>query len=212
MLISDIKRLARLSLRGNWKKTVLLTLMSILVTAAIESLFSGGSEDVNFISTLILVPFTIAVSYYFLEMYRNEYPKIKRTFTIYKDWKYSLKLVGTSILIWIFTFLWFLLLIIPGIIKGIAYSQTYFILKDNPNLSPLEAITESRIRMNGLKWKFFLLYLSFIGWAILCIFTLGIGLLWLIPYITTSLAAFYQELIHLPYEPKEEDFEISDNN
>ncbi|WP_332892325.1 DUF975 family protein [Lottiidibacillus patelloidae] len=145
-------------------------------------------------------------------MYRNEYPKIERVFTIYKDWNYSLKIVATSIFVWIFTFLWFLLLIIPGIIKGIAYSQTYFILKDNPDLMPLEAITESRKRMNGLKWKFFLLNLSFIGWGILCIFTLGIGLLWLIPYITTSLAAFYQELIYLPHEPKEENSEMLDNS
>jgi uncharacterized membrane protein len=215
MRISEIKRLARLSLKGNWKRAILLTFITIIVTPAVDKLLSGGLETTDFasiVSPLILIPFTVAVSYYFLEMYRSEDPKIKRVFVIYKQWKFSLKLIGTSILMWIFIVLWSLLLFIPGIIKGLAYSQTFFILKDNPGLSPLEAITESRIRMNGLKWKFFLLNLSFIGWIILCIPTFGIGYLWLIPYITKSLAAFYQELIHLPYEPKEENFEISDNN
>jgi uncharacterized membrane protein len=68
-------------------------------------------------------------------------------------------------------------------------------LKDHPEYTVLEAITESRKRMKGLKWKYFLMHLSFIGWGILCMFTLGIGLLWLIPYAGTTMAAFYNELI-----------------
>jgi uncharacterized membrane protein len=215
MRISEIKRLARLSLKGNWKRAILLTIITIIVTPAVDKLLSGGIETTIFasvVSPLIIIPFTVAVSYFYIELYRNENPQMQRIFMIYKEWKFSLKLIGTTIIMWIFIVLWSLLLFIPGIIKGLAYSQTSFILKDNPDLSPLEAITESRKRMHGLKWKFFLLNLSFIGWMILCIPTLGIGYLWLIPYITSSLAAFYQELIHLPYEPKEENFEISDNN
>ena len=102
-------------------------------------------------------------------------------FTIYADWKTSLKLIGTSIVVSIFVFLWTLLLIIPGIIKSISYSQTFFVLKDHPEYSITEAITESKKIMQGYKWKYFLLNLSFIGWGILSLFTLGIGLLWLNP-------------------------------
>lgn len=69
------------------------------------------------------------------------------------------------------------------------------LLKDHPEYSVFEAITESRRRMKGYKGKYFLLNLSFIGWGILCLFTLGIGFLWLAPYIYTSNATFYQNLI-----------------
>src|SRR5690606_11316295 len=105
------------------------------------------------------------------------------------------RIILLGFLIGIFTFLWSLLLVIPGIIKSLSYSQAYFIIKDHPEMSVLDAITESRHRMNGYKWKYFLLNLSFIGWGILSILTLGIGLLWLVPYITASYAAFYNDLI-----------------
>ncbi|MFD6442849.1 DUF975 family protein, partial [Peribacillus sp. NPDC060186] len=59
-------------------------------------------------------------------------------------------------------------------------------------------------RMKGLKWKYFLMHLSFIGWGILCLFTLGIGLLWLAPYAGTTMAAFYNELI-VPQDDSDND-------
>jgi len=95
----------------------------------------------------------------------------------------------------IFLFLWFLLLFVPGVIKSIAYSQTFYLLKDHPEYSTFEAITESRKRMVGLKWKYFLLCLSFIGWGLLSIITFGIGLLWLMPYMSTTFSAFYDNHI-----------------
>jgi uncharacterized membrane protein len=86
-------------------------------------------------------------------------------------------------------------LIVPGIIKSFSYSQVYFILKDTPTISANEAITQSRKLMFGYKWKYFLLLLSFIGWGILSVITLGIGFIWLVPYMTASLAAFYDQLV-----------------
>lgn len=79
----------------------------------------------------------------------------------------------------------------PGIIKAIAYSQTFYLLKDHPEMGILEAITESRKRMDALKGKYFLMVLSFIGWAKLSAITLGIGYLFLFPYFYTTLCAFY---------------------
>ncbi|WP_371261515.1 DUF975 family protein [Bacillus sp. MUM 116] len=212
--ISEIKRQAKLSLKGKWGLGVLLTfivfLLNLLLPTVIEMIMSGGPAEwinqentpagANIVSTIIsiaLIPFTIGVYWFYLAIVRGNNPEISYAFSIYKNGKTSFKMIGVSILQGIFVFLWSLLLLIPGIIKSIAYSQTYFLLRDHPEYSVLEAITESRRRMNGYKWKYFLLGLSFIGWGILCLFTLGIGFLWLVPYVSTALAAFYNEIIDI---------------
>ena len=94
-----------------------------------------------------------------------------------------------------------ILLIIVLIVIGIClqiflnrYALSHFILLDNPLLGSYDAITESVTMMKGYKLKLFLLNLSFIGWGLLCIPTFGIGLLWLLPYIYTSIATFYEEI------------------
>ncbi|TDK60980.1 DUF975 family protein [Bacillus salipaludis] len=212
--ISEIKRQAKLSLKGKWGLGVLLTfvlfLLNFLLPTLVEMMMSGGpaewikQEDTSpggsFVSTLItiaLIPFTVGVYWFYLSLVRLKNPEISYAFSIYKDGKTSFKMIGVSILQGLFVFLWSLLLFIPGIIKSIAYSQTYYLLRDHPEYSVLEAITESRRRMNGYKWKYFLLGLSFIGWGILCLFTLGIGFLWLVPYVSTAMAAFYNEIIDI---------------
>ena len=70
-----------------------------------------------------------------------------------------------GILTMIFTFLWSLLFIIPGIIKAYAYSMTTYILADNPNMKAMDALRESERMMQGHKWELFCLHLSYIGWV-----------------------------------------------
>ena len=94
----------------------------------------------------------------------------------------------------IFTFLWSLLLVIPGIIKSYSYSMAGFIMSENPEMSAKEAMEVSMRMMKGNKWRLFCLQLSFIGWGILCVFTVGIGYLWLNPYMNAATAAFYDEI------------------
>lgn len=94
----------------------------------------------------------------------------------------------------LFITLWSFLFIIPGIIKSFSYAMTPYILEEHPELSAYDAIQRSRKMMKGHKFDLFYLYLTFIGWFILCIFTAGIGYLWLIPYVETTRAAFYQDL------------------
>ena len=94
----------------------------------------------------------------------------------------------------LFIALWTLLFIIPGIVKMFSYAMTPFILEENPDLTANEAIDRSRAMMKGHKFDLFWLILSFIGWGILCVFTLGIGTLWLTPYMQTSIAAFYEDV------------------
>ena len=102
--------------------------------------------------------------------------------------------LGLSLLYMIFVFLWALLLYIPGIIKALAYMMSPYILKDHPELSPNQALNLSIKMMKGHKFDLFCLMLSFLGWSFLAIFTLGIGYLWLAPYMSTTLAAFYQDV------------------
>ncbi|MDA3931506.1 MAG: DUF975 family protein, partial [Tenericutes bacterium] len=100
----------------------------------------------------------------------------------------------TYILRSIFVFLWTLLLIIPGIIKSFSYAMTFYILADNPDLEPTEAIRQSQEMMSGNKWRLFKLYFSFIGWYILAALTFGIGYIFLEPYVQMSVANFYEDL------------------
>lgn len=212
MTLSSLRRGAREALKGKWGNSVFLMLVyvfvAIIVPAGVEVVLSGGWETwlvqenvptsasiVSMIISFALLPFSVMMYWVFLDAYRNEPVRISPMFTVYQNGKLSLKLIVTSILFGVFVFLWSLLLIIPGIIKTLSYSQAFFLLKDHPEYGALQAISESKKRMRGYKGKLFLLYLSFIGWGLLSFITFGIGFLWLVPYVYTSLAAFYDQFI-----------------
>ena len=111
----------------------------------------------------------------------------------------------------IYTILWTLLLIIPGIYASYGYTMTPYILLENPNMTANEAIKASKELMHGNRWRLFCLEISFIGWSLLAaLFTCGIGYLWLVPYMEASFAAFYREIKAEKYgreESKEETYE-----
>lgn len=96
-----------------------------------------------------------------------------------------------TIMIGIFTFLWSLLFIIPGIIKAFSYSMAYYIKADHPDYDWRRCINESKELMRGYKGAYFVLQLSFIGWYFVCLFTFGLGYLWLAPYQQCTNANFY---------------------
>lgn len=85
--------------------------------------------------------------------------------------------------------------IIWAIPKSYLYKLALYIINDNPDMFAKEAVEKSADIMNGHRWEFFCLQLSFIGWAFLACFTFGIGMLWLLPYIQVSTVAFYDNLI-----------------
>lgn len=104
-------------------------------------------------------------------------------------------IVLTSLLVDVYTFLWTLLFFIPGIIKSYSYMLVPYILAEDPNISPNEAITKSRQMMDGNKMDAFILDLSFIGWAILAVVTCGIvGIFFTDPYILQTKAEMYQAI------------------
>lgn len=111
----------------------------------------------------------------------------------FADGRYWHNVLG-MFLVALFTALWTLLFIVPGIIKSYAYALTPYILIDNPELSPNEARLKSIEMMRGRKGKMFGLDLSFLGWFLLGILSLGIGFIWISPYFRTTKAAFYSDL------------------
>jgi len=97
----------------------------------------------------------------------------------------------------IFIFLWTLLFIIPGIIAAYSYSMAPYLMAKDPSLSPTAAIRMSKELMRGKKMELFILQLSFIGWSFLCLFTCGIGYIFLAPYTQTAEAAFALDCLGL---------------
>ena len=94
----------------------------------------------------------------------------------------------------LYVFFWSLLFVFPGIVKSFSYAMTPFLLAEYPELTANQAITLSRKIMNGHKLDLFFLSLTFIGWSLLNVLTLGIGSLWLNPYMNATWAAFYRQL------------------
>lgn len=124
-------------------------------------------------------------------------------FAYFSDWKTT---AAARFLQSIYILLWSLLFIIPGIIASYSYAMTEYILAENPELSASEAISRSKQMMDGNKWRLFCLQFSFIGWNILCAFTLGIGNLWLTPYKQAATAAFYREVSGTECNPYEHEW------
>ncbi len=108
--------------------------------------------------------------------------------------QYLLKAFALSLLITIKTMLWSCLFVIPGIVASYRYAMAPYLMAENPDIGIMEAIEESKVMMNGYKGDLFYLHLSFFGWALLSVFTLGIGTLWLNPYMRVTEAEFYLEL------------------
>jgi len=178
----ELKKLAKSQLHGSWLAAVGFVLVYCLLI---------GLSGAAVVGPLVLSgPLTVGFTGYFLRKARGENAELGNLFDGFQVFAASFLV---NLLIGIFTALWTLLFIIPGIVKSLSYSMSFFILRDNPKISATEAITASRKMMKGYKWKLFRLYFSFIGWGILCILSFGIGFLWLVPYISLTLANFYEE-------------------
>jgi len=187
---SQLKLSAREQLKGNWGTAILLCLIFSIICGLPGPIMTNINPYIGqILGILITGPLTLGLSKCFLKLIRHEPFMFENLFDGFKNFSTSLI---AQILTVIFVFLWSLLLIIPGIIASYRYSMVFYILSDNPETSAMEALNSSKEMMLGSKWKLFCLHLSFIGWGILGLFTLGIGYLWLTPYIYCSTANFYE--------------------
>ena len=176
------------ALKGKWGITIGSLFIAVCIQAAAQyipvlGLFSGW----------LLFPLTAGCMLFMLRVIRNEQPL--EVGIIFNPFSQYLRYVWANIRMGIFIFLWMLLLIIPGIIAGIRYSMTVYIMLDNPQYTAKEAMTESSAVMYGHKWQFFgysLLFSLIFFFGTLC--TLGIGLFWLIPWSASFMASFYDSV------------------
>ena len=181
---SELRAEARVALTDKWVMGAVTTLVFGAVSGAASYIPVVGS-------ILVALPMMYGYAIVMLSVMRGGEMNIGGLFDGFNDFG---RIVGNKLLQAIYTFLWMLLLVIPGIIKSYSYAMTDFILKDEPLLANNAAIEKSMAMMDGNKMKLFLLDLSFIGWAILCLFTFGIGFLFLQPYVQSAHAAFYEDL------------------
>ncbi len=188
-----LMRAARESLKGKWGLAILTFFIYTLITAAPGSVESHGSF-LTLSSMLILIiggPLALGAAIFSLSLSRGKEARLEQLFQGFNNFSTSLI---AYLLILLYVLLWALLLIVPGIIAALGYSMTFYILADDPLVKPQDALRKSKSMMDGFKLKLFYLCLRFFLLALLCILTLGIGFLWLIPYVHVTMATFYDDL------------------
>ena len=188
---------------GNAKASLELAGQPIFTTGGtlnsdIGAFLAGGAIYLMIVAIIMWIALfvlgsIIGVGYrkYNLNLVDRQEAGFDNLFAYFLYWKNAFK---TKLLKTIYEILWTMLFIIPGIIASYSYAMTDYILAENPELTAKEAIEKSKDMMEGNRWRLFCLEISFIGWRILSVLTLGIGGLWLVPYMEASVAAFYREI------------------
>jgi uncharacterized membrane protein len=187
----ELMRMARASLSGRWP----LAIGTFLVYTLITSSF-GAMRQAGVIGLLIGGPLALGAAMFSLNISRGRDARLEQLFDGFKFFSKSLV---TYLLMLLYVILWMLLLIIPGIIAALSYSMSFYILADDQSLRPQEVLELSKKMMYGYKWKLFGLCMLFLLLALLCILTLGIGFLWLIPYANVTMAKFYEDIKDKPF-------------
>ncbi|MBO6082350.1 MAG: DUF975 family protein [Bacteroidales bacterium] len=183
---SEYKTAARTALRDHWGMAAVTALIYGVLTG-----FCHGFPALGFF--LIALPLSVGFAGTFRRLLTNgDSELVDNLFEIsIKDYLHTM---ATMALRSIYIFLWTLLLIVPGIIKSLSYAMVPYLVKDRPELSADQTIDLSVQMMEGHKSELFGLYLSFFGWFVLCLLTCGIGFIFLKPYVSTSVADFYEDL------------------
>jgi uncharacterized membrane protein len=202
---AQLRAQARESLSGNWTSAVLHFLLFYVIMFVI-----GLLQYIPIFGWLASIVVSGALTYglfnFYLLISRREQPTTEFLFSGFgRFWKTLL----LHLLMGIFVFLWTLLLFVPGIIAYFRYSQAYYILRDNPEISPMEAIRRSKAMMVGNKGRLFVLLLTFLGWSLLALLTCGIGFLWVAPYLYTAMGHFHNDLLYrnMPIPPPPSPYE-----
>ena len=221
MILSKFRATAREKLSGKWGKAACITLAYMFITFIIniiqnrlpDSLKLTFSLAVNLYNGKETNPFDFFTLGFtnFVKAWKialNIFIKLIIPFIVCMLVIFLIIGIGTAtffsstLLANKTTFLTLIIIAIIAYIASIIWlaTQTYYysfsnvIAIENPEITPIVAVNESKKLMKGNRCKLFLLQLSFIGWAILAILTFGIGMLWLMPYIEFANIAFYKHL------------------
>lgn len=215
MIYSDIRARARENLRNHWGVSVTAAFVAAIFgallsnsgfnleireetmyrlpesIAAVLSLMLSAVSTLSFLHLILGGVVQLGYTRFLLNQHDGQEYEVRDLFSQFE--RFSVGFLQLF-LRQLFTILWGLLFIIPGIVKSYSYAMTPFILTDHPELTAKQAIRRSQELMDGHKGELFMLGLTFIGWELLSALTLGIGALWLNPYKNAAYAAFYREL------------------
>ena len=185
---AELKEMAKQQIKGN----IGMLFVIALIIGAISGV-AGAFPPLALVVSIIVTPaFSISIIRVYQELARGgKKPEAKDAFAGFDDFWTGFKAL---FLVGLFTFLWSLLFVIPGIIKSFSYSQTMMIVAENKGISAREAINRSKAMMDGRKMDYFVLGLSFIGWGLLCCITLGIAAIWVGPYAQATMVNFYNDI------------------
>ncbi len=181
----DLMAKARTSLKDQWGTGVAATVIYMGLSMAVGFVPFGW-----ILGYLIAGPLYLGFTVLFLSVIRSR-GEVGQLFSGFQQFG---RATGTYLLMMLFILLWMLLLIVPGIIMSYAYMMTFYVLADDPSVGPMEALRRSKEMMRGHKWTLFCLYFRFLGWALLCLLTCGVGYLWLMPYMQAATAHFYEDV------------------
>ena len=195
---TEIKEKAKLIVKENkkgfWAGYGIIFAVSLLLSFGIELLFEEGSM-IYTVLTLVASFFSMTLSVgfysYLLKMVRKEEYTRNDIFAYVGK---VLPITAITLLITIFTMLWSVLFIIPGIIAALSYSMVFLIYAEDQSLTAMDYLDRSKEMMRGYKWDYFVFGLSFIGWILGSILTFGILLIWTLPYVTVAEVVYYDEL------------------
>lgn len=187
---AELKARARAQLGGGIFQN--LWMMGLAVCLLVGLLESAAATILPAIGALIVIgPLEYGQAYIFLKQARDRQPvQLGDMFRGFQDDFGGTFLIG--FLSQLLVALWSLLFLIPGIVKSYAYSMAYYVKLDHPDYGWKACIDESRRLMDGHKWEKFVLDLSFLGWILVGALCLGVGTLWVTPYMAATEAQFYE--------------------
>lgn len=188
---AELKANAKAQIKGKIGILFLITLIIAGISGiagSVLGLIPGGSLATSIIVTPAFALSTVRV---YMNVVNGGTPEAGDSFSGFDDFWSAFKV---NFLVGLYTFLWSLLFVIPGIVKSFSYSMAMYILAENKGKSARECIEESKKMTDGHKLDLFVLGLSFIGWMALCVITLGIAGIWVLPYMNTTYANAYYYL------------------
>ena len=193
---AELKSRAKEQLRGKWAIAVGTVLVANIILevdvgykVASKLGIEGLSYSLDLIALLLGGVISVGLCRFLLDMATKR--REPRFDTLFSSFNIYLKTLGLNILITLAVLAGTLLFIVPGIIVSLMFSQAFYILSEDPSKSITQCINESVNLMSGNKWELFYLELSFIGWWLLVLVTLGIAALWVTPYQKLTEANFY---------------------
>ncbi|MCH1417002.1 MAG: DUF975 family protein [Flavobacteriaceae bacterium] len=184
----QLMRDSRRDLAPQWGLGVLVAFVYVLIIGVPSSIFPDGE---GIVSLVLAGPLAVGVAYFSFAVIRGETPHF---FQLFEGFNVFGKSFLANLCYSLLVIVGFVLLIIPGIIVGLALSMTFFVMADRPELSFSECLNESWNLTSGYRFKLLGLNLRFIPWYLLGILCLGVGMLLVIPWYYISLARFYEEL------------------